>query len=389
MNSMERIFTTISGSEPDEVPTMSILYDLHPIYQVIGYPKKTDADLINSRYGQFFLKKFGMSKIGNLIAKKSVKNTARLGVEAAVELGFDAAWSILGLAFSHFPDEDTIMDDWGSYNDIIFDSHGNATYYWRKPMIKSPEDYENWEFFPDEEKSAKQAYKFYKKLVSDFGKNICIFGDVYGGLFQTMFTSMGLEKIAYYMRKKPDFIKDFVKRLESFSIETIMAMMDAGVKVIMKGDDMSFKSGPQINPKLLDKFWGPSYTKLCEAIHERGGLAILHSCGDNTKLFDLFIKWGFDGAHAFEPTSNVDIFKEKEKHGNNLTIIGNLDVDYTLTERSKPEEVIEETKKLIKHIAPGGRFILAPTHSHPEIDIEKEKIMINAVQKYGKYPINL
>ncbi len=138
---------------------------------------------------------------------------------------------------------------------------------------------------------------------------------------------------------------------------------------------------------LVNKFWGPSYKRICEAIHERGGLSILHSCGDNTKLFDYFIKWGFDGAHAYEPTSNVDIYKEKKLHGDKLTIIGNMNVDYLLTERSKPEEVIEETKKLIRYLAPEGRFILAPAHSHAEVDMSKEKVMLETIWNYGKYPI--
>ena len=389
MDPTERIFATCQGEEIDRVPTMSILYDLNPIYQVLGYPKKTDADLINTWFGQFFLKKFGMSWLGRSIAKGDVYKAARLGVEAALKLGFDAAWTPLGLAFSRFPDENTILDDWGNYNDIVFDAYGNATYYYREPKITTQEEYEQWKYFPDADDCAKKTYKFFKKIIEKFGDKICIFGDVYCGLYQSVFLSMGLERIAYYIRKKPEFIQDYITRMEEFTLKTDMAMMDAGVKVLMKGDDMSFKTGPQLNPLLLDKFWGPSYTRICEAIHERGGISILHSCGDNTKLFDYFIKWGFDGAHAYEPTSNVDIYKEKKLHGDKLTIIGNVNVDYLLTERSKPEEVIEETKKLIKNLAPEGRFILAPAHSHSEVDMSKEKVMLEAAWEYGKYPINL
>ncbi len=66
---------------------------------------------------------------------------------------------------------------------------------------------------------------------------------------------------------------------------------------------------------------------------------------DNTKLFDYFIKWGFDGGHAFETTSNVDIPYEKKTHGDCFTIVGGIGIDYLLTERSKPEEVVEATKR--------------------------------------------
>jgi uroporphyrinogen decarboxylase len=389
INPIERIFRITEGKEVDRVPIMSVLYDLNPIYQVLGYPKKTDADLINSWYGQLFLKNFGMSKLGRSIAKKSVDKSALLGVEAAIKMGFDAAWTIWAPAFSCFPDEHTIQDDWGSYNDLWFDAYGNGSYYFREPKITTLEEYNHWKYFPDADEYAKKAYKYFNKIIKQYGDKICVFGDVYCGLYQSIFTSMGLEKIAYYLRKKPDFIREFIAQMEEFTLKTDMAMMDAGVKVLMKGDDMSFKTGPQLNPKLLDEFWGPSYTRICHAIHERGGLSFIHSCGDNTKLFDLYIKYGFDGGHSFEPTSNVNIYKEKELHGDKFTIIGGMGVDYLLTARSKPEEVIEKTKELIKCLAPRGRFILAPAHSHPEIDISKEKIMLETAWKFGKYPINL
>jgi len=159
--------------------------------------------------------------------------------------------------------------------------------------------------------------------------------------------------------------------------------------VLLKSDDMSFKTGPQMNPKTFDAFWGPSYTRLCKAVHDRGGKVFLHSCGDNTKMFDNFIKWGFDGGHAYETTSNVDIYSEKKIHGDRFTIIGGMGVDYLLTERSRPEEVVEKTKELIKHLAPGGRFILAPAHSHSDIDMTKERLMIETAKQFGKYPISL
>ncbi|MHA1756134.1 MAG: uroporphyrinogen decarboxylase family protein, partial [Promethearchaeota archaeon] len=201
--------------------------------------------------------------------------------------------------------------------------------------------------------------------------------------------SLGFNKIAYYIRKKPDLIRDFIKRVEEFSIKTSMAMMDAGVKIIFKGDDFCFKTGPQMNPKVFDEFWGPSYKRLTDAIHERGGKFFLHSCGDNTEMFEYFIKWGIDGCHAFENTSNVDIYKMNELYGDKLTFIGGVGVDYLLTSKSKPEEVTEKVKELIKRLAPGGRFILAPVHSLPIVDMSKEKVMIEAAHKYGQYPIKL
>jgi len=114
---------------------------------------------------------------------------------------------------------------------------------------------------------------------------------------------------------------------------------------------------------------------------------IIHSCGDNTKMFEHFIKWGFDGGHAYENTSNVDIYEQKKRHGDRFTIVGGVGVDYLLTERSKPHEVEEGVKTLIRALAPGGRFIIGPVHTHPDMDISKVKIMVETVREHGNYPI--
>ena len=106
-------------------------------------------------------------------------------------------------------------------------------------------------------------------------------------------------------------------------------------------------------------------------------------------LMDTFIEWGVDGLHAYENTSNVDIYKEKEIHGDQVTIIGGVGVDYLLTDRSRDEEIVDEVKKLIKALGPGGRFMIGPVHSLSSIPAHKMKVMLDAVDTYGKYPIEI
>jgi uroporphyrinogen decarboxylase len=142
-----------------------------------------------------------------------------------------------------------------------------------------------------------------------------------------------------------------------------------------------------MSPKLINELFGPSYTRIIKAVHGRGGKFILHSCGDNTLLFDSFIKWGADGCHGYENTSNVDILKEKRERGDKMTIIGGVGVDYLLTDRSSDEEVVEEVKVLIRKLAPGGRYILSATHGLSSTPAHKMKVMVDACKMYGNYPI--
>jgi uroporphyrinogen decarboxylase len=66
-----------------------------------------------------------------------------------------------------------------------------------------------------------------------------------------------------------------------------------------------------------------------------------------------------------------------------------MGIDYLLTDQSRDDEVVERVKTLIKDLAPGGRFIIAPAHSISDTPAHKLKVMIDAVNKYGNYPVNL
>ena len=97
------------------------------------------------------------------------------------------------------------------------------------------------------------------------------------GIHETILWSLGYTGFPLFIRKHPETIKKFIARLEELSMKTNMAMMDAGVQVIFCGDDMAFKTGPMMNPKIIDELFGPSYTRIAKAVHDRGGRVLVHS----------------------------------------------------------------------------------------------------------------
>ncbi|MEA3223125.1 MAG: uroporphyrinogen decarboxylase family protein, partial [Thermodesulfobacteriota bacterium] len=247
-----------------------------------------------------------------------------------------------------------------------------------------------WPHWPRPDEVAHRSYRFFKKMMSRYGDKICLFGQASAyGIQESLLWTLGFERMPVWIRREKDLIQRFIDLAEELSMKTAMAMIDAGVKVILQSDDFAFKTGPLMNPKLIDKLFGPPYMRIIKAVHDRGAKYILHSCGDNTLLFDTFIKWGVDGLHAYENTSDVDIFNEKKIHGNQTAIIGGVGIDYLLTEHSQDEEVVEQVKTLIRGLGPGGRYIVAPAHSISSIPAHKMTVMIDAVHKYGKYPLTI
>ncbi|MBN1574079.1 MAG: hypothetical protein JW984_12860 [Deltaproteobacteria bacterium] len=387
MDFTERIVAAIDGKKIDRVPTFSASLDDWPVQQVLGKPLIPPKLIFKNPVSTFIIDRWGR-KLKKLLVDPFLGSGLMKRIEAAVELGFDCTWAVFEGTIMLW-DSNTLAKTTGCFMDWIDDGHGNMYFMYRGPAISTPEEYDAWEYHQDIDELAHMAYKFFKKAMAKYGDKICIIGEVSSGNFEIILQMVGFQALPILLKKNREYIQKLIKYNEEYTMKTQMAVMDAGVKVLLKGDDMAYKTGPMLNPKLMDELFGDFYTRYTKTVHDRGGRVMIHSCGDNTKLFDYFIKWGFDGGHAYENTSNVDIFEEKKKHGDVFTIVGGVGIDYTLTERSKPQEVEEEVRHLIKMCAPGGRYLLGPAHDHPDMDIEKVRVMIEAVHKYGKYPISM
>lgn len=388
MHAIDRVLNALDGKPTDRVPTFCAMVEDRTFNEVLGKPLISQELLMVNPVTRFVLDRWG-ALVTKPIFQTELNRALMKRIKAQVELGFDSVWAILDETFTVL-DHQTMVRFNGSIFNIQPDGFGNMTYMYRGPGIKSRKDFETWSYWPDADDVAHRTYNFFKKVVSDYGNRTCLFGQgpAYG-IHESLLWAVGFENIPIWIRREKDLVKRYIDLNEEICLKTNMALVDVGVPVIIQTDDFAFKSGPIMNPKLIDELFGPPYRRIIKAVHDRGGRYVLHSCGDNTLLFDTFISWGVDGLHAYENTSNVDIFKEKKIHGDKVTIIGGVGVDYLLTERSREEEVEEEVKRLIAQLGPSGRFIIAPVHSLSSIPARKLEVMVDTVNRYGAYPISL
>jgi uroporphyrinogen decarboxylase len=388
MEPTERIIRTLEGKPVDRVPTFCPLVEDRTFNEVLGQPIIPPHKAIDNPITRFFMDTWG-PRLTKPILQPILNAGMEKRIKAPARLGFDSAWALYEETFI-IRDSKTMVRVTGSVYDIIDDGFGNSSYMYRGPGITSREEFEAWPYWPVPDEIAHRGYKFFQKMLKRYGDKMCLCGQASAyGIQESILWALGFERMPVWIMKEKDLIQRYIDMAEELCMKTIMAMMDAGVIVVLQPDDFAFKSGPMMNPKLIDSLFGPSYKRIIKAVHDRGGKLILHSCGDNTLLFDTFISWGVDGLHAYENTSNVDIFKEKEIHGDQVTIIGGVGIDYLLTDRSKDEEIVDEVKKLIKALGPGGRFMIGPVHSMSSIPADKLRVMLDAIKKYGKYPISV
>ena len=103
---------------------------------------------------------------------------------------------------------------------------------------------------------------------------------------------------------------------------------------------------------------------------------------------DDLIDCGFHGFNPIQPNC-MDIDAVKQKWGDKLCLIGNLNLDSTLT-LGTPDDVRAEVYERIRTVGPGGGYMVASSNSITDyVPLANMKALLDATFEFGKYPIEL
>ena len=96
---------------------------------------------------------------------------------------------------------------------------------------------------------------------------------------------------------------------------------------------------------------------------------------------------GMRGLNPIEPLC-MDIREVKKQYGDQIIILGNVDVD--LLAAGTPKQVREVTLGLLRDIAPGGGYMLASGNSLARYcDVDCVRDMCDTGYESGQYPVRL
>jgi len=388
MNSHERTTIALNLGVPDRVPVFSCTEEQNQIYEILGnkagaLPLKLIREGVTGAL--FKLTSPLINRIGWMTSETEKFMSKKL--EADIALGYDCSWLMYSSIFNLRGNRQS-TDIWGKLYDLVADPDGNVdTPMYRQGLLTTPELWQAWHH-PDPDKFYKTIYRVFADLQKRYGDKIYLMGSLFSGLWESASQSMGLTAFSVILRRNPDFVRRMVKYYEEIYLATIHATADAGMPAFVYSDDMGHKSGPQMPPRVLDEFFGPSLRRICEEAHKRGIKIIIHSCGNVNLLLDLFAEWGFDGAHSLEPTAGIDLAEVKQRLGKRMCIFGNMDISHVLSEGTR-EEVEAAVKSMLKAAALDGGFIMAMTNSHNAVKVENTRWMIEYTHRYGTYPVTL
>jgi len=126
---------------------------------------------------------------------------------------------------------------------------------------------------------------------------------------------------------------------------------------------------------------------------ESGLPLIIHNCGFKPYHIELIEKLQQEGiqiqaVNASHPL-DIDWWVEFRKKYPEITIMGGLHVSAEM-ENGTPQDVENRVKEVIKKLGGTGRLVITPTCCMPwRVPLSNIKAVVEAVEKFGAYPINI
>ena len=114
-----------------------------------------------------------------------------------------------------------------------------------------------------------------------------------------------------------------------------------------------------------------------------------HTCGSVVDVIDDLHEIGVTCLNPVQTTAaRMEARSLKEKFGDRMAFWGGIDT-MTVLNHGSAEDVQREVRSKINSLAPGGGYMLNPTHNvQPDVPVENLLAMIEAGLEYGRYPLD-
>jgi len=238
------------------------------------------------------------------------------------------------------------------------------------------------EFLPDPNHPAR--YEQVAKWLANYKGDYAVFARIRLGS-ASMLESMGIIEFSYALYDQPDLVKEVHRRFSEWSAKVVEHLNQMDFDFFWVNDDLADTKSPWMSREVYQEFFLPSQKIVASTIKKPW---VFHSDGNLLPILDDLLTLGMKGLHPVQPAA-MDIKKVKSLYGSRICLLGNIDLDYTLTLGTE-EEVDREVKERIGVAGQGGGYIITSANSITDYcKLENVQAMAKAVKKYGKYPLDL
>jgi len=207
-----------------------------------------------------------------------------------------------------------------------------------------------------------------------------------GPLWQDSHLASGFNNFMTKIYKDREFVKTLIAFFAKYYVWEAQEVSRYPLAFYYFSDNIAYNSGPFTRPEVFKELWLPWVKKIIEPFRSKGIPVVFNSDGLIDWILPDIVNLGFCAVNPLRTPPN-DIYAIKEKHGEKLCLIGNIDLGGSLG-FGTPAEVVEDVRKHIRRLAPGSGYVVASSHDIGEQVPEKNFVaMVEATHRCGAYPI--
>jgi len=221
-------------------------------------------------------------------------------------------------------------------------------------------------------------------LITHFQEKFFVFASIFGPFEYCRHVCGGTRLLLRFMMTDKRLTRKMFKCLGRFLGAISSALADAGADCVWSWDDLGFRDGPFFSPSLYEKYLLPCHAQINRPFRKRGLPCVLHSDGNVNVLVPQLIRAGFTVLQPMEAKAGMDVVQLKERYGDRLAFIGNIDARTICT--NNIELIRDEVLKKMGAAASGGGYVLCSDHSiPPDVTLDTFKAFSEMARKYGRY----
>lgn len=229
------------------------------------------------------------------------------------------------------------------------------------------------------EKVRRLRARFPEKAVAVVGES---------GWAPAVFLRGGLENLFLDLALRPQFARELMGIGARYYAELFPLVVAAGADVIILGDDYSDNTGPMMSPAMFDEIILPHDAMVVASIKQAGAYCIKHTDGDIRKIMDQLVNTGLDALGPLQNVPGMELDGVLNRYPGKIAVMGNIDVD--LLARGSVEDVVAETKRLLREVSSVGSHIMSSGNTIAScVKPENYLAMVRTTQECGVYPITV
>ncbi|HJP27478.1 MAG TPA: uroporphyrinogen decarboxylase family protein, partial [Dehalococcoidia bacterium] len=207
--------------------------------------------------------------------------------------------------------------------------------------------------------------------------------------FMTACELRGMADFLMDLMADPELAHRVLRVVNEYCCRIAVQAIERGADGVMLGDDWAYNEGPFMSPAKFEEFILPYFRNMVQTVKAAGGYVVKHCDGYVWPLMDMVVDSGIDGMNPIEPAAGMDIAAMKERYGDRISLLGNIDCGKTLSE-APVSQVVAEVKDAIRQAGPGGGYMLMSSNSiHTSVRPENYRAMVEATRKFGRYPLDM